>query len=108
MFVWLRLQCWCGDDDYDQYGTSTGCTMACTGDSDELCGGRLAMSVYENEQLAPTAFVGCFADKRSDRIMTQKRTSADMTAEVRVLVRPKYPECSGGASRAVSSTSFRP
>ena len=38
-------QCFCGDS-YDAYGESTACTMACTGDADEVCGGDRALSVY--------------------------------------------------------------
>lgn len=83
-------QCWCGDDDYDKHGESTSCTMACSGDSSETCGGRNSMSVYKNEDRTPTPtpvsssseYVGCYADTRSDRIMTDKQATSDMTAEV--------------------------
>lgn len=79
----VRLQCWCGDDNYDLYGQSNRCTMACAGDSDELCGGSYAMSVYENEKPVPPGYVGCFTDKSPGRIMTDQRRSGDMTAEAR-------------------------
>lgn len=38
-------ECWCGDS-YGSYGTSTNCTMACSGNSAEICGGGWTNSVY--------------------------------------------------------------
>lgn len=44
-------ECWCGpegeDADYGKHGVSTACDQPCTGDSDEMCGGDLEMSVYQ-------------------------------------------------------------
>lgn len=41
-------ECWCGDykTDYDKHGTSTRCTMECSGDPDSTCGGYDALYVY--------------------------------------------------------------
>lgn len=43
-------ECWCleSSDNYTQHGKSAGCTMKCSGDSEEFCGGFFAMEVYEN------------------------------------------------------------
>ena len=47
-------ECWCdtaqGDTNYrfDMHGSSTSCTMPCSGDASEICGGRWGMSVYKN------------------------------------------------------------
>ena len=45
-------ECFC-DNDYGSLGTSSDCTTACGGDSNEICGGAYANSVYM--LLAPTA-----------------------------------------------------
>lgn len=94
-------QCWCGDDntDYDANGPAT-CDFDCAGNSDEICGGRNAMSVYSSgsgpapapvpDTSGPT-YIGCFADTKDDRIMTDKMSSSSMTSEVcfnEVLLRP--------------------
>ncbi|CAM9620770.1 unnamed protein product [Ectocarpus sp. 6 AP-2014] len=40
-------ECWCGDNaDYDANGFGV-CDMSCSGNSDEICGGSYAMSVYQ-------------------------------------------------------------
>lgn len=41
-------ECYCGDytSDYDSAGESTGCDVACAGDSSLTCGGRWAIEVY--------------------------------------------------------------
>eukprot|EP00903_Cladosiphon_okamuranus_P011811 g11099.t1 len=52
--VQFGVECWCDDgegmEDYpfDVYGESDACTMACSGNGDEICGGKFAMSVYMN------------------------------------------------------------
>eukprot|EP00903_Cladosiphon_okamuranus_P011812 g11100.t1 len=52
--VQFGVECWCDDgegmEDYpfDVYGESDACTMACSGNGDEICGGKFAMSVYVN------------------------------------------------------------
>eukprot|EP00904_Undaria_pinnatifida_P003872 jgi/Undpi1/13486/HiC_scaffold_8.g03145.m1 len=99
-------ECWCGDDDtdYDVNGVAT-CDFACVGNSDEICGGRNAMSVYfagsgsapvspvpspvapapEPAPITPdtsgATYLGCYADTKDDRIMTDKVSSSSMTAD---------------------------
>ncbi len=38
-------QCWCGNT-FGSYGTSTACTMACSGDATKICGGFNANNIY--------------------------------------------------------------
>ncbi|CAM9759383.1 unnamed protein product [Scytosiphon promiscuus] len=46
--VQYGYQCFCGvDSDYSRHGASTDCDMMCTGYPDELCGGYLAIEVFE-------------------------------------------------------------
>lgn len=78
----LFLQCFCGltTDDPEENGSSTDCTMPCTGDADQICGGNKAVSVYEYPRYT---YVDCFADG-SDRVLSgQKFEDAAMTADVR-------------------------
>eukprot|EP00903_Cladosiphon_okamuranus_P008203 g7898.t1 len=93
-------ECWCGSDDgYTQHGPSTGCNVDCRGNPGEICGGSFAASVYRNNEFVPDAAVppgtpspvnppdftplGCFQDKRNDRIMTRgSRSDTNMKAEV--------------------------
>lgn len=42
----LTSQCWCGDK-YDANGTSEHCSMSCTGDEHQYCGGPNSVSVYD-------------------------------------------------------------
>ncbi|CAM9763309.1 unnamed protein product, partial [Sphacelaria rigidula] len=72
-------ECYCGpaSDDFDSLGEAT-CTMSCSGDANETCGGRLAISVYEY-----TGYAGCFMDNVTDRVLTGSSfVDNDMTAEV--------------------------
>lgn len=39
--------CFCGNNDYDKHGESTKCTKPCAGNTNELCGGHMANSVYK-------------------------------------------------------------
>ena len=68
--------------------------MACLGDSNQICGGRNAISIYEyalNIQ-KPTATtldayqtLGCYADQKYDRVFDVSRDkSRAMTTEVRM------------------------
>ena len=41
-----RQHCFCGDS-YGKYGKATNCNMNCAGNSNEICGGPLANSVYD-------------------------------------------------------------
>lgn len=42
-------ECWCSGSKsgYDKYGKGNKCDMPCGGDSEQMCGGRFAMEVYE-------------------------------------------------------------
>src|SRR5262249_53265626 len=42
--VQYTSECWCGNS-YGRYGTSTNCTMTCSGDSTQICGGAWANDV---------------------------------------------------------------
>lgn len=90
------MKCWCGgeDTDYAKHGESTGCTGECGGNPDETCGGFYAFDVYAylgETTPPPTAIVpvppeplGCFGDKKSDRIMELALSDPEsMTKEVR-------------------------
>ena len=55
-------ECWCGNA-YGGQGPSGSCTIACTGDTQVMCGGAYANSVYATMSLPPApTYVGCFAD----------------------------------------------
>lgn len=87
--AFLFIQCFCGDGstDYDQYGEAD-CGMPCAGDENEVCGDRSVMSVYRYGFESPTptpgsTYLGCYADVKSDRIMSKEASESNMTAEVR-------------------------
>ncbi|CAM9751708.1 unnamed protein product, partial [Sphacelaria rigidula] len=81
-------ECFCGEDgdNFDRYGQSSSCTMNCTGDDEQICGGSNAISVYyggptpEPPPAPPTpapvpytgeyAYLGCFADSSTARALT--------------------------------------
>lgn len=52
-------QCFCGNS-YGSYGTSTGCNLACSGNSTENCGGAWANAVYAS---ITSSYQGCFVDE---------------------------------------------
>lgn len=96
LLVCCLSKCWCGDSDtdYDKHGEGV-CNYPCTGDANEICGGKNAISVYEGSAgnlaarltspptpPASTEYAGCFADKKRARIMTLLLTADDITAEV--------------------------
>ncbi len=73
-------ECFCGGDDYGVYGDSTNCTMACSGDSTQTCGGSWALSVYYEQM--PSGFKGCFADSNTrDLPFLVSSGAPDMTVE---------------------------
>ena len=41
--------CWCSNN-YGKYGASKKCNMACTGNPNEICGGKMANSVYDGKK----------------------------------------------------------
>ncbi|CAB1105166.1 unnamed protein product [Ectocarpus sp. CCAP 1310/34] len=93
----MTTECWCGSAgaDYAVHGESTDCTYACSGDTDQTCGGFDAANVYRypdgstpNPTPSPTeaaSFValGCYEDDREDRIMDELVLSdPSMTTEL--------------------------
>ncbi len=50
-------ECYCGNA-YGKYGTATDCTLACTGNSAETCGGVWANDVYPTKK----GTLGCYTD----------------------------------------------
>ncbi|CAM9509059.1 unnamed protein product [Ectocarpus sp. 4 AP-2014] len=89
-------ECWCGNtSEYDTYGESTLCTMECSGDASEICGGFNAMSIYANEDVDPVeepveepttgggyTNLGCWSDPKDSRMMVQTASSGSMTSAV--------------------------
>ncbi|CAN0108945.1 unnamed protein product, partial [Sphacelaria rigidula] len=61
-------ECFCGfsTDDHEEYGESTGCTMPCTGDAGQICGGNTAINIYSLRY----TYVGCFVDSPDRRVLT--------------------------------------
>lgn len=87
--AFVLIQCFCGDGstDYDKYGEAD-CDMPCAGDENEVCGDRSVMSVYRYGIASPTpspgsTYLGCYADVKSDRIMSEEDSGSNMTPEVR-------------------------
>ncbi|CAM9530119.1 unnamed protein product, partial [Sphacelaria rigidula] len=94
--------CWCGaaGTDFDKHGTSSSCTVACSGDNSTTCGGYYAFQLYYAPLVptsaptpastpAPTLYgnVGCYRDRKEDRVLTSMLTSVEMTYEVRECLR---------------------
>ncbi|CAM9715355.1 unnamed protein product [Ectocarpus sp. 12 AP-2014] len=87
-------ECWCGAEgaEYDANGEGD-CTMRCTGDTAEICGGYNAMSVYEinsddgetddvdGGEIDDPSYLGCYSDPADNRVFVQDISSAAMTAE---------------------------
>eukprot|EP01060_Flectonema_neradi_P026543 TRINITY_DN3558_c0_g1_i2.p1 TRINITY_DN3558_c0_g1~~TRINITY_DN3558_c0_g1_i2.p1 ORF type:complete len:566 (+),score=98.19 TRINITY_DN3558_c0_g1_i2:50-1699(+) len=77
----LEASTWCGcGNDYGRYGRSEYCNEQCAGNSNEICGGPFAMSVFRNvPNPTPTTndnkfdYIGCYVDTpdRSMDILTQ-------------------------------------
>ena len=61
-------ECFCGDS-YGGQGPSGGCTVACSGDAGQTCGGAYANGVYAVKPAAkpPPQYLGCFGDSSSPR-----------------------------------------
>jgi len=47
-------ECYCGNSILYNYGTSNGCSMTCSGDSNEICGGPNAINIYNYNSLPYT------------------------------------------------------
>ena len=58
IFTCQSIQCYCSNT-YGSYGFSSNCNMACSGNSNQICGGGLANSVYSTQ---------CRKNFRSNRI----------------------------------------
>ncbi|CAN0265438.1 unnamed protein product, partial [Laminaria digitata] len=77
-------QCFCGvsSDDPDELGEAT-CNFDCAGDASQTCGGCPAISVYEsNTDATRPGYLGCWADSKSNRIMTYMQSRSSMTNDV--------------------------
>ncbi|CAM9199998.1 unnamed protein product [Ectocarpus sp. 12 AP-2014] len=89
-------ECWCGNSGFDTYGESTDCSIACSGDANETCGGFNAMSIYANEDVDPVeepvvepveepttgggyTNLGCWSDPQDSRMMVEIEFSTSMT-----------------------------
>ena len=82
-------ECYCGAT--KPATTSTACTVACAGNSQEVCGGSWALSVFDNTLISGSATgtlgatyssLGCFADSTSARTFQGYSTSSSsMTIE---------------------------
>ena len=53
-----RNQCFCGNS-YGSQGPSVNCTMTCSGNPNETCGGPWSNSVYDT--MAYLGYLGCFS-----------------------------------------------
>lgn len=51
-------ECWCGTSLSKSTDTSNGCTMACTGDENQACGGPERLTVYMNAGMSPSTNPG--------------------------------------------------
>ncbi|CAM9604115.1 unnamed protein product, partial [Ectocarpus sp. 12 AP-2014] len=82
------VECWCSRDgslDYDRHGDTGVCDYPCIGDESETCGGVHSFNLYrlswapapEDEE-----YVGCYADNKGDRVLSDMISSDDMTAAV--------------------------
>lgn len=86
LLLMVLCQCWCGNaqDVPDVHGSATSCNMPCSGDNDQICGGRNALNAYRYtaESVPTTGYVGCYKDSKDNRIMVTKSNIIDMTVEV--------------------------
>ncbi|KAJ3065000.1 hypothetical protein HDU98_011600 [Podochytrium sp. JEL0797] len=73
-------ECWVGNAfEYIPANlNSTACTMECTGNSTEICGGSLALSVYETFSYTD---LGCFEESTPRLLENRLEASEDMTVE---------------------------
>lgn len=83
----LKKQCWCAVDVDLRHGEAT-CDYPCAGDSEVSCGGFNAFDLFELEGVGTPApptehyYVGCFADKKDDRVLDDMISTSVMTLEV--------------------------
>ncbi|CAB1114637.1 unnamed protein product [Ectocarpus sp. CCAP 1310/34] len=74
-------KCWCGDNVGYAINGPGDCAMPCSGNSDEICGGSYALSVYSNDP----DYLGCWSDPHSAETRLFPiliDTSDDMTTAV--------------------------
>lgn len=94
--VEFSTECYCGTvlENGSTIGGSTGCTMACGGNSAAICGGPGALSVYNNTAFIPPKqpttvpsvgtylLQGCYTEGVEERALAGKATSAqNMTVD---------------------------
>lgn len=76
------LQCFCGNT-YGRYGQvpDSSCTMACSGNANEICGASGKNSVYRSGKKA--GYIGCYVDSASVHdLPIQATTTATLTVDV--------------------------
>lgn len=75
-------ECWCGRSATLTHGTSSGCTMACNGNSALTCGGNWAIDLYELSSAASgwTA-EGCVVDGTARVLTGASTTQSALTVE---------------------------
>eukprot|EP01060_Flectonema_neradi_P041556 TRINITY_DN98_c0_g1_i4.p1 TRINITY_DN98_c0_g1~~TRINITY_DN98_c0_g1_i4.p1 ORF type:complete len:469 (+),score=99.64 TRINITY_DN98_c0_g1_i4:261-1667(+) len=75
--VEAKSWCLCGSAaEYTKFGPSEYCNMPCDGDSDEICGGDFAMSVYKPSYV----LVGCYSDSLEEPDLPVGNTSTSNSA----------------------------
>jgi hypothetical protein len=81
-------ECYCGDALASTNSADPKCSMACSGNKQEICGGRSAINVYQNLAYVPRKpaeipgipYVGCFVDTAAHLLPDKIITGDDMTA----------------------------
>lgn len=80
-----KTKCWCAADVNLRHGEGV-CDYACAGDAGTTCGGFDAFDLFELEGPPPPPtednYLGCFSDKRADRVLEDKLTDQQMNLEV--------------------------
>jgi hypothetical protein len=109
-------QCFCGNNNYSEQGTSTSCNMACTGNGAETCGGSGAQNVYTAQSevvpqnlAASTAYtvnVSGFSDANGNTVTpaTSSFTTAASASSSDLVISSANVNITGTASTGVSST----
>lgn len=100
-FFWTGGECYCGNAissgaDYGQIAAASDCSMACTGDSTQACGGSYRVVIYKNTassttSVAPTSTststpttwssVGCYVDS-SVRVLAAYSPSIELNTPI--------------------------
>lgn len=75
--------------------------MACAGDSNKICGGYDAITIYEYTEVTDSdyTYMGCFTDSKLNRVMGSKIVNSSMTTEVSSQVTAWMPICRNKSRR---------